>query len=122
MTNSRLQVAALVFNRNGTTSQCNVAASIDCPCDDNQTESSGEQDIVLDFRSLPKQWLLGDGPADGSSSADLGAVSCDLIDIFGGANAGSGVSLGTHTGGFQAEQVPPHGSRFLLLGNCTTAK
>ena len=128
----------------GTASVCNVDRSIDCPCDDNATESVGAQSIYLGFDVLPQHWLLGDmqaavatpatqsaqaavvvtglatpAPAPTTLKACDARVACHVRDIFGGPNGGSGQDLGLFTEGFEATSVPPHGSRFLLLSNCT---
>jgi hypothetical protein len=116
----------------GTASVCNVDRSIDCPCDDNATEATGAQSISLSFDVIPMQWLLGQTlPARSTSAPSTTTstaaptqwsyatnVTCDVRDIFGGPNGGSGQDLGRFTGGFEAVDVPPHGSRFLLLSNC----
>ena len=110
------EVAVLLFNRNGTTSDCSVRDSIDCPCDDDPSAAQGAQDMTLDFDlMLPRGWIL-----EGSTPSGVtGVLSCDVSDIFGGVNASAAVPLGRSDGRFEAKAVPPHGSRFLLVGNCT---
>jgi hypothetical protein len=110
-----------LFNRNGTTSTCNALhigqmGSLQIPCDDNVTESSGAQDLTLDFDVLPAHWLLGQA----HSSESGGGISCEVRDIFSGETGKVGSDLGRFVGAFHAKEVPPHGSRFLLLGNCTS--
>ena len=115
------RAAAVIFNRNGTTSPCDVTDPGRpelCPCDDNATSPghSGVQSIRLDFSVLPSQWLLGAEASDGSAS---GAISCQVRDIFSGETGAQGKDLGAFAGGFEARDVPPHGCRFVLLSNCT---
>ena len=50
--------AVLLFNRNGSASLCNVFTSVEAPCDDNVTEASAPQDVVLDFAVIPTAWLV----------------------------------------------------------------
>ena len=97
------------------------------PCDDNVTASTGTQTIRFEFADLPAEWLglaasLDDGrkmleSGGRSIGAAAGAgVSCEVFDIFDTAVAGK--SLGTFKGGWSA-MIPPHGVRFLRVGNCT---
>jgi hypothetical protein len=132
------EVGVVVFNRNGTTSQCNILAPHDsfaAPCDDNATESSGAQQIKLEFGMLPREWMLGgDGRgkigAGGSSSssgggaaADVGGstITCSVRDIFSGPTAAASEDLGKFSGEFDAGVLPPHGVRFVLLSSCSAA-
>ena len=69
----------------------------------------GLQAIALDFSVLPKGWL----PTPAS-------VTCDAFDIF--ATAGSGKNVGRIRSLSYAPVIPPHGIKFLLLGNCTIAQ
>ena len=121
------RAGVVLFNRNGTTSSCDVidspySGSLKVPCDDNATESSGAQTLSLAFDVLPSQWLLDDeqgGPPQRAHEA--GAISCEVRDIFSGATGKASKDLGRHSGAFTAEDVPPHGCRFLMLSNCTAA-
>ena len=60
------RVGVVLFNRNGTTSRCDVHAppysgSLEAPCDDNATEAAGAQSLVLSFDTLPMEWLIPGG-------------------------------------------------------------
>jgi hypothetical protein len=113
------RVAAVVFNRNGTTSQCNVpdanirnsTGSAICPCDDDTTAPgySGVQDISLPFDTIPSKWL---------APAAAGPLSCSVRDVFSGATGKTGKDLGKFSGAWLAAKVPPHGSRFVILSGC----
>lgn len=116
------RAAAVLFNRNGTTSKCDVVGvghmgSLKCPCDDNVTESSGAQDLTLRFDVLPTHWLLGQQTSVRQGGA---GISCEVRDIFSGETGAVGKDLGRFTSAFHAAAVPPHGSRFVLLSNCTS--
>ena len=123
------RVGAVLFNRNGTTSRCDVHASpysgsLEAPCDDNATEASGAQSLVLPFETLPMEWLIpgGDDPLHSGGVGSGGGgmtVVCQVRDIFSGQTGKAGKDLGLFRGSFTAEEVPPHGCRFLLLSNCT---
>ena len=115
--------AVLLFNRNGSASVCNVFTTVEAPCDDNATEASAPQDIVLDFSVIPAAWLAPTATratADGhavAANAPRAISSCEVFDIF--ASAKEGESLGRFSSRqFVAKEVPPHGSRFLRLSNC----
>jgi hypothetical protein len=112
------------------------------PCDDNATATSGAQQMTLDFSVLPRSWLglpeqrpsksapsrggdskggRGGEEASSSSNNETNAmetmvISCDVYDIL--ATPGLGAALGRYSGGWSA-MVPPHGVKFLRLGNCT---
>jgi hypothetical protein len=97
------RVGAVLFNRNGTTSRCDVptppySGSLQVLCDDNVTGSSGAQALVLAFDVLPTQWLLtGDEqlhPGGGT------AVTCEVRDIFSGQTGKAGKDLGRFQGSF----------------------
>ena len=112
------EAAAVLFNRNGTTYKCMASSPIDCPCDDFANATSGEQSMTLKFASLGERGWLGKQVGD----VDIGlatGLSCEVTDVYGNGGAGA-VSLGRFTGSWTAV-VPPHGVRFLLVGNCTTA-
>lgn len=97
---------------------CNAQNPIDAPCDDNATASIGAQTITLDFSFVPAAWLLS--PAGlGASKATAGVLECEVFDIF--ATAKHGQTLGRMKGSFVAEELPPHGSKFLLLRKCRQA-
>ena len=88
---------------------CNTFKPIDTPCDDNATVSIGAQTIKLDFSVIPSKWL--------APAADGAVSECEVFDIF--ASPQRGKSLGRmHE--FVAQDLPPHGSRFLLVRNCGT--
>ncbi len=88
---------------------CNTFHPIDTPCDDNATISIGAQTIVLDFSIIPSAWIA---PVKGAVS------ECEVFDIF--ATPQHGTSLGRMQK-FVAQDLPPHGSRFLLVRNCDLA-
>ena len=84
------RVGAVLFNRNGTTSQCDVHAppysgSLEAPCDDNATEAAGAQSLVLSFDTLPIEWLIPGGDEQlhsggvGSGGSGMTAV-CQVRD------------------------------------------
>ena len=116
-------VAALLFNRNGTTSKCIAASPIEAPCDDLPSATSGEQLLRLDFGTLV-HWLAPPATAlDGASAATTGVGStlrCNVTDVYGGVNAASAVSLGAFTGSFE-RVVAPHGVAFLIIEDCHAA-
>lgn len=92
------------------------------PCNDNVTASSGATVMVLEFADVPASWLGLSATAEGA-----GSIACDVFDIYGCPQAGCGTdgaaqgsSLGRFTEKWSAT-VPPHGSRFLRLENCTAA-
>lgn len=109
-------VGVVLFNRNGTTSPCFVTASIDAPCDNNATQVSGAQNINFNFDVLPVHWMLGMKPKHETQSV----LACNVRDVFAGPNSGSAEDLGRFLGHFVAQEVPPHGSRFLIISNCST--
>jgi hypothetical protein len=134
------RVGAVVFNRNGTTPKClnhaadfGDAGSVDCPCDDNTTspDYGGVQTISFDFSVLPSAWLLGSSSGGANESSNslttedterdgdggAGAIACHVRDIFSSAT-GKGKDLGRFSGSFEAKDLGPHASRFLLLSNC----
>ena len=87
------------------------------PCDDNATASVGAQRLSLSFDVLPVEWLLASGAMEGR--AGPAAISCEVRDIFSGKTGAEGLDLGRFSGAFDGGVVPPHGSRFVLLSNCT---
>ena len=117
------EIAVVVYNRNGTTSRCDIQDAIAAPCDDNATESSGAQQIVFDFDTLPREWYGvgggGGGDSGGNSGGNSGGITCNVRDIFSGPTAAEGKDLGKFTGSFDAGTIPPHGVRFLLLSACS---
>ena len=126
------EVAVVVFNRNGTTSTCNINTphnSFAAPCDDVVAESSGAQQIQFDFDTLPREWFVGGKSGNGVVPAHNGGgggggggdpIKCNVRDVFSGVAAAEGKDLGLFTGTFDAGVVPPHGVRFLLLSKCST--
>jgi len=112
------------------------------PCDDNATASTGAQTIAFRFADLPPTWLGLQEDADVESDG----IRCELFDIFATAakvrskhrassaesvssglcliglleRRAQGAPLGSFADGWSAV-IPPHGVRFLKLGNCTTS-
>lgn len=114
-------VAVVLLNRDGLAlvedpqscngcGPCNVNHPIDAPCTDNATASVGAQAVALDFSVLATEWLL---PAAAGESVE----ECEIFDVF--ATPKKGSTLGRMTS-FEAN-IPPHGSRFLLIRNCNAA-
>eukprot|EP00037_Helgoeca_nana_P030409 m.375513 g.375513 ORF g.375513 m.375513 type:complete len:174 (-) comp28183_c3_seq11:110-631(-) len=91
--------------------QCDVSDPIDAPCTDVPHLSTGQQAMTLDYTVLPVAWF-------GADSSAAVVTECDVFDVF--ATARVGQSLGRFPSrGFSAV-IPPHGSRFLILANCST--
>ena len=115
------RVGAVLWNRNGTAvSTCpwpHISDARTAPCDDNATASVGAQRLSLSFDVLPVEWLLASGAMEGR--AGPAAISCEVRDIFSGKTGAAGLDLGRFSGAFDGGVVPPHGSRFVLLSNCT---
>ena len=112
--------AAVLFNRGGATTPCNVPADQPqlAPCDDDPAQSHGAQRVALAFGDdLPASWLAA-GELHLHHDADGGAaeLECDVFDVF--ATPGHGAPLGRFQGGWAAV-VPPHGVRFVRVENCT---
>ena len=113
-------VAAALFNRNGSTRGCanSDLRTIDLPCDDDPAlVEAGQQEIVLEFTTLPRPWLGLDG-----SSPEASAISCIVADIFPPqASNASGPAhakeLGVFVGSYGAT-VPPHGVNFVRVSGC----
>lgn len=91
------------------------------PCDDNVTASTGATDVEFLFSDVPSEWL-GLSHTQDEGTLD---ISCDIFDIYGcrvtctpGGEANKGVSLGRFKTSWSAI-IPPHGSRFLRLTNCS---
>ena len=106
--------AAVLFNRGGATTPCNIPADQPqlAPCDDDPARAHGAQRVALAFGTdFPRGWLLPD-------VGDDELVECDVFDIFATPDAGQGAPLGRFQGGWAAV-VPPHGVRFVRVGNCT---
>ena len=94
-----------------------ICGASEAPCTDNATASVGAQKLSLSFDTLPTEWLLASEAAVGS----VGPISCEVRDIFSGETGEEGADLGRFSGTWDAGLVPPHGSRFVLLSNCTAA-
>jgi hypothetical protein len=115
------KVAAVLWNRNGTvvsTKTQGICGASEAPCTDNYTASVGAQTLILDFEVVPVEWLL---TSDEGAAGETGPISCEVRDIFSGETGKEGADLGRFTGTWDAGVVPPHGSRFVLLSNCSNA-
>eukprot|EP01052_Picozoa_sp_SAG31_P035684 SAG31_NODE_4340_length_3340_cov_3.282012_5_plen_160_part_00 len=113
--------AVVLFNRNGTTYKCNVQQSIECPCNDYANATFGAQSMTLKFSSLAIRGWLGKQMVTGLADGDTAiSVSCEVTDVYAHDGA-SAASLGRFSGSWTDAAVPPHGVRFLIIGNCTTA-
>ena len=116
-------VAAVLFNRNGSTRGCANPdkQTIELPCDDDPAlVEAGQQEIVLEFASLPSSWL---GLGDDSAAAGGGTVKCSVADIFppSPSNASGPAhekDLGSFSGSYRAT-VPPHGVNFVRVSGCS---
>jgi hypothetical protein len=120
--------AVVLFNRNGTTYKCMAASSIEAPCDDVPNATSGAQAITLLFDQLADHTYLSPLPAaealklsttTASGGRGSGAIACDIVDVYGPTGASS-IPLGRFVHNYTTV-VPPHGSAFLIVGNCSTA-
>ena len=78
---------------------------MDAPCTDVPHLSTGSQTMTLDFAVLPSAWLGGD------------VAECDVFDVF--ADRARGQFLGRFANRAFSVVVAPHGSRFLILSNCS---
>jgi hypothetical protein len=80
------------------------------------------QSITFNFSVLPAAWLLGEDHRvnHGIDGAERGAISCEVRDIWDVAGT-PGQNLGSFVGSFEAKDLAPHGSRFLMLSNCSRA-
>ena len=88
------------------------------PCDDNATASTGAQPMRLEFSQLPRTWFIDNPRAD--VGKEPGPLTCDVYDVF--ATTKRGAVLGRFRNGWSTaptSPVPPHGIRFLRVGNCS---